>query len=152
MEKPDQIVVFTMEGQRYGLPLSAVKRVVRMVNITPLPQAPDIVHGVVNVQGQVVPVINMRKRFSLPERIPDLSDQLIIADTMARPVAIVADAVNDVMSFPAEQIIPSENILPEVKYVEGVLKLRDGLILIHNLDQCLSLEESHTLDQAMKAL
>jgi purine-binding chemotaxis protein CheW len=152
MEKPEQIVVFSMEDQRYGLALAKVKRVVRMVEITPLPKAPDIVHGIVNMQGQVIPVINMRKRFSLPVREPDVMDQLVVADTDRRTVAIVADSVADVMDYPHESVIDSGRILPELDYVEGVLKFKDGLILIHNLDRFLSLEEENALDQAMNSL
>ena len=68
MEKSNQLVVFALDDQRYALHLSAVDRVVPMVRVTPLPKAPDIVIGVVNVQGRVIPVINMRRRFRLPER------------------------------------------------------------------------------------
>ena len=77
----DRLVVFTLDDQRYGLPLSAVERVVPMVDITPLPKAPDIVLGVVDVQGRVIPVVNLRRRLRLPERDIALTDQLVIART-----------------------------------------------------------------------
>jgi len=80
-----QLVVFTLDDRRYGLALSAVERAVRMVDVTPLPQAPQIVLGVVNVQGRVVPVVNLRRRFRLPERDFALADQLLIARTARRP-------------------------------------------------------------------
>ena len=68
MGKPDQLLVFALGDQRCALYLPVVDRVVRMVEITPLPKAPDIVLGVVNVHGEVIPVINVRKRFGLPQR------------------------------------------------------------------------------------
>jgi len=74
-----QLIVFTLDAQRYALHLSAVERAIRMVEITPLPKAPEIVIGVVNIHGAVIPVLNIRKRFRLPEREPDLGDQLIVA-------------------------------------------------------------------------
>ncbi len=64
MDKLNQLVVFAFDEQRYALHLSAVERIVRMVEITPLPKAPEIVLGVVNVQGRIVPIVNIRKRFS----------------------------------------------------------------------------------------
>ncbi|MBF8302857.1 MAG: cheW40H-4 [Candidatus Dadabacteria bacterium] len=64
MDKLNQLVVLTLDEQRYALHLSAVERIVRVVEVTPLPKAPEIVLGVVNVQGQIIPVINIRKRFS----------------------------------------------------------------------------------------
>jgi purine-binding chemotaxis protein CheW len=64
VDKLNQLVVLTLDEQRYALHLSAVERIVRMVEITPLPKAPQIVLGVVNVQGRIVPIVNIRKRFS----------------------------------------------------------------------------------------
>lgn len=91
--KADFLIIFTLDDQRYALPLPAVDRVVRMVAIIPLPNAPDIVLGVVNFQGRVIPVIDVRRRFRLPEREIALTDQLLVAHTARRPVALVADAV-----------------------------------------------------------
>ncbi|KXS31094.1 MAG: CheW protein [Candidatus Gallionella acididurans] len=149
MKNPHHLIVFVLDRQRYALPLPVVDRVVRMVAVTPLPKAPDIVLGVVNFQGRVIPVINMRQRFCLPEREVALSDQLVVAHTSRRPVALVADAVLDVIACSAQDMIPTENILPRVEYVEGVVKLADGLIFIHDLDKFLSLEEESYLDHAL---
>ena len=121
-----------------------------MVAITPLPKAPDIVLGVVNFQGRVIPVINMRRRFNLPEKDIALTDQLVVAHTSRRPVALVADAVHDVITSSAQSLIETENILHGVEYVEGVVKLGDGMILIHDLDKFLSLEEESSLNQALE--
>lgn len=150
MKMPNQYVVFILDGQRYALHLSAVDRTVRMVDITPLIKAPDIVLGVVNIQGRIIPVINVRRRFSLPEREIALTDQLIVAHTARRPVALVADAVLDVVECSGQNLVTAESILPEVEYVEGVVKLKDGLIFIHDLDKFLSLEEENFLAHALE--
>lgn len=150
MAFPNRLVVFTLDGCRYGLHLAAVERVVRIVDITPLPKAPAIVSGIVNVQGRVIPVVDVRSRFRLPEREPTLSDQLVIARTSRRPVALVADRVTDVVDVPDQDVAAAETILPGMQYVEGVLKLADGMILIHDLGSFLSLEEAVSLDNAME--
>ena len=150
MNDTNQFLVFTLEEQRYALYLSAVERIVRMVEITPLPKAPEIVFGVINVQGQVVPVVNVRKRFRLPEREIDLSDQLIIAHSSRRTVALVADAVSGVVERSEKEIITPEKILPGIAYVEGVVKFEDGMILIHDLEKFFSLEEEAMVDNAME--
>lgn len=150
MKNLNHLIVFALDRQRYALPLPVVDRVVRMVAITPLPKAPDIVLGVVNIQGRVIPVIDMRRRFRLPEREIALTDQLVVAHTVRRPVALVADAVQDVITCAEQSLIAAENILSKVEYVEGVVKLTDGLILIHDLDKFLSLEEESSLDQALE--
>lgn len=150
MNRPDHLIVFTLDRQRYALTLQAVDRVVRMVAITPLPRAPDIVLGVVNLQGRVIPVINIRRRFNLPDKEIALTDQLIVAHSSRRPVVLMADAVQDVITGSAQNLVETENILPGVEYVEGVVKLTDGLVMIHNLDTFLSLEEESSLNQALE--
>lgn len=148
--EPLQLVVFTLDEQRYALHLPAVERAIRMIEITPLPTAPEIVIGVVNVHGAVVPVLNIRKRFRLPEREPDLSDQLIIARTARRIVALVVDTINDVIALPSEELVAPETILPQLEHVEGVVKLDDGMIFIQDLDAFLSLEEEQALEAAIE--
>lgn len=149
MKNPDSLIIFTLDDRRYALPLSSVDRVVRIVAVTPLPKAPDIVSGVINIQGRIIPVVNMRRRFGLPERALALTDQLVIAHTARRPVALVADAVLDVIACPA--VVEAEHIVHGIAYLEGVAKLEDGLILIHELDRFLSLEEEDLLNHALES-
>lgn len=150
VKKSDFLIIFTLDDQRYALPLPAADRVLHMVAITPLPNAPDIILGVVNVQGHVIPVINVRRRFCLPAREIALTDQLLVAHTARRPVALVVDAVLDVIAYAAQSLIAAEDIVPKLAYVEGVVKLSDGLILIHDLDKFLSLEEEDSLDRVLE--
>lgn len=147
----EQLIVITLDEQRYALRLAAVERIARMVEITPLPAAPPAVSGMVNVQGRILPVYDLRRRFGLPQREIALTDQFIIARTARRPVALIADAVTDVITCAKSDLIAAENILPDVAYMEGVLKLKDGLILIHSLDKFLSLEEEQSLNQTLGA-
>jgi len=143
-------VLFALDEQRYALTLCSVERVVRVVDVTPLPKAPGIVLGVVNAGGDIVPVFDLRQRFRLPQREIILSDQLIIARTSQQRVALIVDSASDVVDVPAEKIITAGNILPEMEYVKGVVKLQDGLVLIHDLDEFLSSEEEKNLDEALK--
>ena len=144
------IVALILDDQYYALHISAVERAVRAVEITHLPDAPDIVVGVVNVQGRIIPVLNIRKRFHLPERKMKLGDQLVIANTSRRPVALIVDAVTGVLEISQQTIVRAQDVLPEIRYVDGVVKLDDGLILIHDLDKFLSLEEETDLGQALE--
>ncbi len=146
-----RLVVFTIEEHRYALHLSAVERIVRAVEVTSLPKAPEIVQGVINVRGQVIPVVNTRRRFNLPEREIHTSDQFVIARTPKRPVALVVDEVAGVLESSAQGVTPAEKVLPGMRYVEGVVTLPDGLVLIHDLDTFLSLEEEQTLADALEA-
>lgn len=145
-----QFVVFALEGQRYALDLFSVRRVVQAVDITPLPKAPEIVHGVINAAGEIIPVVNVRKRFRLAEREVTLSDRLVIAHTPQRPVALVVDEVTGIIECREQDIIAAKKILPDMEYVEGAVRLEDGLVLIHDLDKFLSLDEEKELAGALK--
>ncbi|HEY7986657.1 MAG TPA: chemotaxis protein CheW [Methylophilaceae bacterium] len=148
----NQFIVFCLMSQRYALDLSTVEKAVRIVEISPLPQAPEIVLGIINFHGHIVPVINMRRRFRLPERELLLSDQLIIAHTSRRMVGLVVDEVIAAAEYPGEVIASGAHILPGMDHVAGVVKLQDGLILINDLDKFLSIEEEASLEQAMEAI
>jgi purine-binding chemotaxis protein CheW len=145
----ESFVVFNLDELRMALASPTVERVVRAVYFNPLPDAPQIVLGVVNVQGRVIPVINMRKRFRLPDRETALTDRLIIAQTIRRTVALAVDSVAGVVEYPGPALIGAGDILPGLEYVTGVAKLDDGLIFIHDLDRFLSLDEEETIDRAL---
>lgn len=146
-----QLVVFILDDQRYALPLSAVERIVRVVEVNPLPKAPDIVMGVINVQGRIVPVVDLRRCFRLPEKEISLVDQLIIVNTYRRTYALVADEVRSVVEIPEHEIVGAQTVLPGLEYVEGVAKLKDGMVFsIHHLDSFLSIEEEKGLDDVLR--
>lgn len=144
------LVIFTLDESRFALPLAAVERVVRVVEITPLPKAPDIVLGIIDVQGGIIPVIDVRKRFRFPKRETQLNDQLVIARTAKRTVALLADDVTGVMACPKERIVEAEKVVSGMAFVEGIVKINEGMILIHNLDAFLSLDEEKRLDDALR--
>jgi purine-binding chemotaxis protein CheW len=139
-----QLVVFRLDEQRYALPVAAVERVIRAVAVTPLPNAPPVVLGVIDVEGRVLPVLNLRRRFRLPEREVRPADQFLIAHTTRRTVVLAVDEVQSVIEQPATEIVGSAQIVPGLEHIQGVVKLHDGLVLIHDLEQ-----EAHTLDEAM---
>ena len=120
----------------------------QVVEVTPLPKATEIVLGVVNLQGRIVPTLNIRKRFRLPDQDVKLSDRLIIANTSRRTVALVVDSVNGVVERPTSEVVAAAKVLSNMEYVEGVAKLEDGIVFIHDLDRFLSLEEENELGDA----
>lgn len=142
-------VVFLLDNQRYAVYLSSVERIVSMVEITPFPKAPEIVIGVINLEGRIIPVVSIRKRFGLPDKETELNDQIIIARTSRRPVAFVADAVTGIIGCSDDEVVKVEQILPKTEYIDGVVKLEDGMVLIHDLEKFLSLEEGDKLDKAL---
>jgi purine-binding chemotaxis protein CheW len=152
MNRLSRLVNFNLDDQKFALFLSAVVRIIPVVEITILPKAPEIVLGVINMHGRVIPVFDTRKRFHLPQREMQLGDQMIVASTAKRTVALLVDSVSDVIEISEEKIVASESILPGLEYVEGVVKTEDGMILIHDLEQFLSLQEGKALHETMEEL
>lgn len=145
------LVVFNLDGL-YALHLRNVERVVRAAEVTPLPRSPNIVLGVINAQGSILPVVNVRRRFRLTEREIELSDRLIIAKTSLRRLALLVDSVSGVIERAAKDVVPADAIVPRMDYIEGVTKLDDHILLIHDLDSFLSLDEERDLDQALDSI
>jgi purine-binding chemotaxis protein CheW len=145
------LVVFTLDGQ-YALHLRNVERVVRAAEVTPLPRSPNIVLGVIDAQGSILPVVNVRRRFRLMEREMERTDRLIIARTSQRRVALLVDSVTGVIERSKDDVVPADAIVPRTEYVEGVTTLDENILLIHDLDGFLSLDEEGTLDDALNSI
>lgn len=146
------LVVFALDQTRFALALSAVARVVPMPAVTPLPAAPAVARGAVNLRGEAIPVLDVRSRFGFPQRDYGLSTRLLIATTGRRRVALPVDAVEGVERISREAVAPSDGLLPGLRHVSGVVALQDGLLFIHDLEAFLSLEEALQLDTALGAL
>ncbi len=150
MEKELQLVIFTLDEQRFGLHLGTVERVFRSVEITTVPNAPEIVMGVINVAGRVIPVINLRRRFSLAAKEVGLDSQFMVVGLNSRRVVLVVDKVKGVFTFPGQEVVPLDRIFFDMEYVEGLVQLGDDLIILNDLQLLLSAEEKRFLQQGGK--
>lgn len=140
------LVVFALDGQRYGLDLECVERVLPRVAIAPFPKAPAIVSGVFDLQGRLVPVIDVRQRFRLPPRTPQLSDQFLVVHTARRRLALAVDAVEPVVNATAAEMTAPETVVPGLEYVRGIVRLPElGIVFVQDLERFLSLEEEAQL-------
>jgi purine-binding chemotaxis protein CheW len=144
-----QLVVFRLEEQRYALMLGAVERIVRAVEVTPLPAAPEIVLGLVNVEGRILPVLNVRGRFGLPDKGITPTNQFLIARTARRPVVLVIDEAEGIVERSTSDTVRPAGIVPGLEQIQGVIKLNSGLALIYDLEKFLSLDEAGVLEEAM---
>jgi purine-binding chemotaxis protein CheW len=145
------LVIVELEGQRYGLRADAVREVVRAGSITPLPNAPAVVEGVINVRGSVVAVFDLRQRFGLPARALDPSEYFALARAGDREVAVRVDRAIELVSIDPAAVDRAEPILRRSRYLAGVAKLDEGLVLIHDLEAFLSEAEAASVDEALAA-
>jgi purine-binding chemotaxis protein CheW len=143
------LVVFRLDGRRYALPLAAAERVIRAVEVTPLPKAPAIVLGGIDVHGRVLPVLNVRRRFLMPDREIGPADWFLLAHTARHTVVLVVDEAEGVVEWAQTDIVVSSGIAPGLELFPGVVKLDDGLVLIHDLERFFSFDEARALDDAL---
>jgi purine-binding chemotaxis protein CheW len=147
-----QLVVFVIDEQPYSLPLPVVEQVLPMIAVTPLPQAPPIALGVINLHGKVIPVLDIRRRFGFPPRDYGLAAHLLVARTTRRALALPVDAVLGVREVPVDTVTAPDAVLPGVGHVVGIVTLADGLLFIHDLDTFLSLDEERRLSGALEEM
>jgi purine-binding chemotaxis protein CheW len=145
------VLVFEVGGQTYGLAAPDVREIVRAAAIVPLPRAPAIVEGVINVRGRVVPVLDIRQRFRLPTRKLAPTDHFILAFAGDYVVALRADRVVELRKFRGAEIDDAATVLPYSEYVAGVAKLPGGLVLLHDIRTFLSQGEAAALAAPLAA-
>ena len=143
------VVVFSLDGQRYGLPLVAAERALPMASVSPLPGCPDAVLGAINVHGDVTPVFDLRERLGLAPRAYGPDDRLLLARTARRVVALPVDEVHGVADVASAQVVSPDTVLPGVGRLAGIAALADGLLLIDDLAKLLSPDEEGQLDAAL---
>ena len=146
---PIRLILFMVDAQSFALHLEAVDRVLRMAEVTPLPGAPHVVEGVINIQGEVVPIVSIRKRLGLAECAVGAGDCLLVTRARARRLAIIAETVVGVVEHSVDAVVSAGDLAQGIQHIEGVLKTSDGLVLIHDLDRFFSAEEEQSLDLAL---
>jgi purine-binding chemotaxis protein CheW len=146
-----EVLVLSLEGQRYGVGAAVVRELVRAVRLTPLPCAPDVVEGLLNLRGELVPVLDLRRRFGLSPRPLKASDHLVVVRAAERTVALRVDRAEGLLEVAPGALDTTPAELPGVGYVAGAVKLEDGLVLLHDLPRFLSEAEGRTLDAALAA-
>lgn len=152
MAANNQLVVFTIDEQSFALSLSNVERIVRAVEVTPLPDAPEVILGVINIEGRVVPVVNTRKRLGMPEKEIDLQDLFIIVRENGHSLALLADQVKPVLEIPEEELVRPDRVLPGIGYVQGVAKVDDGMLVVLRLETIMSLTDQKLVLAALEGV
>jgi len=142
-----QFISFSIGEEEYGLELLRVKEVIRIREITWLPKAPSFVKGIINLRGDVIPVIDLRERFGLGARETAASARVIVVEVEQRLIGMVVDSASQAVRIPADQIDPPPPMLGgfSQEFITGVGKLDDKLIILLNTDAILTMEEMSAL-------
>ena len=135
-----QLVGFRLGKEEYGIDILKVQEINRIAEITRIPQSPDFVEGVINLRGNVIPIIDLRKRFNMPEREHDKQTRIVVGEIEGKTVGLIVDAVSEVIRLPANTIEPAPKILSKDRadYIKGVGKLEDRLLMLLDIDKILT--------------
>jgi purine-binding chemotaxis protein CheW len=144
-----ELLTFEVAGSRYAAPVACIQEITRAVAVSALPKAPPIIDGVINVRGAVVPVIDVRRRCGVESRSITPDQHFVIAQAANRLVALRVDQAGEIVEVADSAIESAAPAIPGTDYVAGIAKLPDGLLVIHDLDRFLSLDESSLLDAAL---
>jgi len=147
--KKAHYLVFELGDKAFALPLEAVRRVVHAVYVTLLPKTPEIVCGIINYKGEILPVIDISKRFLLSTREIEPDRHFIIVNAKNKSYCLLGDDLIGVTQIESENIVSPSEIIAGVEFLSGVIKLQDGIMLIPDLEHILTYEEEKILNSAV---
>jgi purine-binding chemotaxis protein CheW len=138
-----QFISFSVGDEEYGLELLRVKEVIRVREITWLPKAPSFVKGIINLRGDVIPIIDLRDKFGLEAKEATANTRVIVVEVDGKLMGMIVDSASQVVRIPADQIDPPPPVLGgfSQEFITGVGKMDDKLIILLNSDAILTAEE-----------
>ncbi|QIK38911.1 chemotaxis protein CheW [Caldichromatium japonicum] len=140
-------VTFSLADETYAIDVLQVQEVLKVPDITPVPGVPDYILGIINLRGDVVTVIDARRRLGLPMREPDEASRIVIIDVDRQNIGILVDSVAEVVQIPEDAVDPAPAVGNEQtsRFILGVTSSGDGLTILIDLNKLLSDEEWTTL-------
>ncbi len=143
MEK--QLVVFELDHQFYGLDIASVESIIKMQAITLVPNAPQFVLGVTNLRGNILPVVDLHRRFGLAETEPTEASRIIVVTFYGSAAGMLVDGVSEVLTVQEEAIEPPPPMASTIdsSFITGIVKLENRLVILLDLGESLSVKGMH---------
>jgi purine-binding chemotaxis protein CheW len=143
-----KVVSFRLGTEEYGVDIAQAQEVIRMVEITHVPRAPRFMEGVINLRGQLIPIIDLRARFGMPRIEKTKSSRIVVTDIGSKRVGIIVDSVSEVIDIPIENIEDAPEMIAGIgtEYIQGVGKVADRLIIMLDLTMVITTDERRDLE------
>jgi purine-binding chemotaxis protein CheW len=153
MEKEIQLVGFRIGRETFALPIATVREIIRVPEITSVPDAPPYVEGVINLRGRIIPVVDLRKRFGESVVEPDRKNRVVVVELETRAIGLIVNSASEVLRIPPSEIEQPHNVFPEgeLNFITGVGKLKGRLVMLLDLHRMLQRGELHRLADAADA-
>lgn len=139
-----QVVTFNLVGEDFALPILDVREIIRMTEITPVPHAPNFVEGVINLRGQIIPVVDLRKRFNLGQQEIHEDSRIMVLEVGENILGVIVDAVSEVLRIGESEVQPPPGIVANgigAEYLKGICYVNDGMLILININRVFSAEE-----------
>jgi len=138
-----QIVTFRLGTEEYGIDIMKIQEIILMGDITRVPEVPDFIEGVINLRGNVIPIIDLRKRFKLPATERMEATRIIVVNVEGKTMGVVVDSVSEVLRINPANIDPTPPTIAGMakEYLKGLVKLEKRLLILLDIDQILDLNE-----------
>jgi len=142
-----KVVSFHLGSEEYGVDIAQVQEIIRMVEITHVPKAPRFMEGVINLRGQLIPIIDLRTRFGMDRETHTKNTRIIVTEIATKRVGIIVDSVSEVINIPIEQVEEAPEMIAGVgtEYISGVGKLNERLIILLDLQKVITAQEKEEL-------
>lgn len=138
-----QLVVFDLASEAYGVNIGTAREIIRMQQITHVPEAQQYVDGVINLRGRVIPVIDLRKRFGLAVSEQTENSRIVVVDSAGEDIGVIVDAVTEVLRVPAGAIESASSLITteDSYYMDGIAKIGNRLLILLDLERVLQSTE-----------
>lgn len=143
-----QVVSFKLDTEEYGVDISQVQEIIRLVEITHVPRAPHFMEGVINLRGQLIPIVDLRTRFAMARAAATKATRIVVTEIGSRRVGIVVDSVSEVLNLPMEDVEEAPEMIAGIgtEYIQGVGKVGDRLIILLDLTMVMNADERRELE------
>jgi purine-binding chemotaxis protein CheW len=139
MNRELHIVGFQVGRETYGVPIASLHEIVRVTEITAVPDSPEYIEGVINLRGKIVSVVDLRKRFGIKQIVNSRKNRILVVESHGRLTGLIVDAASDVLKIPADDVEPPPAVFQEggLNCVTGMGKYKNRLIILLDINKML---------------
>ncbi|MGM0470833.1 MAG: chemotaxis protein CheW [Bacillota bacterium] len=150
----NQFLTFKVVDEEYGVDVLKVQEIIRYREPTAMPNAPEVIRGMINFRGEVIPIIDLRKKFSLPTCEYDEFTVIVVLEVKDKIIGVIVDEVSDMVSFSEEDIQANLDFGSQVdtRFIKGMARLDERLIILLYLEELLSFEEFRAVSKVTKSV
>jgi len=151
MDNALKLLVFILDEHYYGIPLPSIIKILPSVEITPIPLSSDYILGVVNVHGDVIPALNIRKLLGLNQKAVSLFDYFVITEIYSKKIIFIVDSVQTITEYFTKELTSVDKFFSiKMDHVEGILKKNENLIFLLNIEKIISENDIQSLEKISK--